>query len=565
MALSTDARTFNDQVLRARSLARIADVLWVVDAEQGRLLFRKAWEAAETADRENNEKLQENIRAQKARSGGGYAAVLPPNLRREVLRLVARHDRVMSEEFLEKLKTERREAAEAATRNSNTRLSEALNQRISLAQELLNSDEVEQALQIAEPALGSVTMETMGFLTELRNKDANAADLRISALLAGAGANPQSDANTVSLLSSYFFTPNQFVTFTRSGTSSSSRGGQVPPPEVSPELRANFFQVAANILLRQQTPGEQDPNSPGLDGRYYVMKRLLPYFEQFGPPDLLEAFRGQYEALSAVVSEEARRRDDDLMRRNPSSEETKRDMEQSLLSRIERAKTSADRDALYVQLAMRLLGQEELRARDYVSKIEDSDLRNRAAAYIDPSLAFALVKKKQIDQAVDLARKGELTHLQKSWVLSQSAKQLAETDREKAIQFLEEATTEARRLEVSDPYLPRALLAVANVMRVVDPARSWDATFDAVKAANSSEGFSGEDGTIVLEFHSKGQNSVHTSSAADFNVEGIFRLLANEDYDRAVELARGFEREGPRAVATIAIARAVLERKPKAK
>ena len=37
--------------------------------------------------------------------------------------------------------------------------------------------------------------------------------------------------------------------------------------------------------------------------------------------------------------------------------------------------------------------------------------------------------------------------------------------------------------------------------------------------------------------------------------------LANQDYDRAGELARGFEAEGPRAIATIAIARAVLEPK----
>ena len=43
VALSTDARGFQDQTLRARSLARIADALWQVDAEQARLLFRKAW------------------------------------------------------------------------------------------------------------------------------------------------------------------------------------------------------------------------------------------------------------------------------------------------------------------------------------------------------------------------------------------------------------------------------------------------------------------------------------------------------------------------------------------
>src|SRR6476661_3825164 len=78
VSLSTDARTFHDQTLRARSLARIADALWKVDPDQGRLLFRKAWDAAEVADQDSDRKLQEEIAQQKARTGGGYAINLPP-------------------------------------------------------------------------------------------------------------------------------------------------------------------------------------------------------------------------------------------------------------------------------------------------------------------------------------------------------------------------------------------------------------------------------------------------------------------------------------------------------
>jgi hypothetical protein len=54
---------------------------------------------------------------------------------------------------------------------------------------------------------------------------------------------------------------------------------------------------------------------------------------------------------------------------------------------------------------------------------------------------------------------------------------------------------------------------------------------------------------------------VSTHDVADFDVEGLFGKLATMDYERAVQLARGFEKEGPRAVATIAIARSVLEPK----
>jgi hypothetical protein len=106
------------------------------------------------------------------------------------------------------------------------------------------------------------------------------------------------------------------------------------------------------------------------------------------------------------------------------------------------------------------------------------------------------------------------------------------------------------------------LIAVANALKTIDATKVWDAAFDAVKAANSAERFTGEDGEIVLKFQSKGSSSVYSTDVADFDLNGIFRDLADQDYDRAVELARGFQGEGPRALATIAIARAVLAPRP---
>jgi hypothetical protein len=67
----------------------------------------------------------------------------------------------------------------------------------------------------------------------------------------------------------------------------------------------------------------------------------------------------------------------------------------------------------------------------------------------------------------------------------------------------------------------------------------------------------------VATFQSKGHSSVHTNDVPEFDLDGLFRDLATQHYDRAVELARGFQGEGPRAVATIAIARAILEPKKK--
>lgn len=560
IALSTDARAFQDQTLRARSLARIADALWRVDAEQGRLLFRKAWEAAEVADQDSARKLEEQISKQKTKTGGGYAVSLPPNLRREVLRLAARHDRALGEEFLEKLKTEKAEAAVAAARSG--RLNESMGQRLNVARELMVNGDLERALQFADPVLTMVSMETINFLVDLRAKDAVAADRRYSTLLGTSANNPQADANTVSLLSSYIFTPHLYVVFTGSGTSSSQMSSTITPAEVSPELRGAFFQTAAAILLRPLPQPGQDAGTAGIDGKYLVIKRLLPLFEQHAPAEVVESLRGQLNALNTVVSESTRSRNDESLNRGVRPDPPAVDREQALLARLDRAKTSAERDSIYISLAQFVSRNGDLRAREFASKIEEIELRKQFSAYVDGMLVSYHVDKKQPEIALDLIRKGELTHLHRVWALTQCAKIVAKTDREAASQLVEEAATEARRIDVSNAGRAQALIAVANALREIDAARVWDAAFDAVKAANSAEGFTGEDGELVLQFQSKGQSSVNTNDVPDFDLEGIFKELATQEYDRAVELARGFEREGPRATATIAIARAILEPKP---
>ena len=104
-------------------------------------------------------------------------------------------------------------------------------------------------------------------------------------------------------------------------------------------------------------------------------------------------------------------------------------------------------------------------------------------------------------------------------------------------------------------------------MRVSKTAREDEApavrspAYDDQRVHREDGRVSGEDGGMVLKFQSKELSSVNTSDVPEFNVEGIFRDLALQDYERAVGLARGFQGEGPRAVATIAIARAVLEPK----
>src|SRR3989442_193097 len=104
ISLAADAGRFTDQTLRARTQARIADVLWSADPDRARAMFRKAWESAEIVDQEAQRKLQEEIAQQKAKNGGHVGVSGARDIRSEGLRLAARHDRALGGEILSQLK-----------------------------------------------------------------------------------------------------------------------------------------------------------------------------------------------------------------------------------------------------------------------------------------------------------------------------------------------------------------------------------------------------------------------------------------------------------------------------
>src|SRR5690242_8009023 len=124
--LADEARSFKDQTRRARVQARAADVIWDSDPERARELFRRAWEAAETVDAEAAKKRAEDMKRMES-EGGPVVVRGGPDLRSEVLRLVAKRDRKLGEEFLKALdeaaEKERNDvAADQRRRDPNSRL-----------------------------------------------------------------------------------------------------------------------------------------------------------------------------------------------------------------------------------------------------------------------------------------------------------------------------------------------------------------------------------------------------------------------------------------------------------
>jgi hypothetical protein len=546
-------------------LARVADTLWEVDAASARSLFRKAWEVAEAADsQEPSTRTKDSppamVLALKRISGR--------DLRMEVLALATRRDRSFGEEFLARLKDDTRPAveADAARRSADPWLtSEQVSKRLLLARELIDEGQVELGLEIASPALNEVNVHSINFLSALREKRPEVADQRFALLLRRAELDPLSDANTVSGLSSYVFTPGLYMTFS---PDSGSRWAQPErtgaAPNLPATLRNRFFQTASTILLRPTPPPDQDFSTAGRLGKYRVIQQLLPFFDR-EVPESAAMLRSQLTTLAGDLPRTAIREDNRRFMQGADVEAKPDAALENMDERLGRARSSRERDEIYTEAAVALAHQGNVRAKDLAKKIEDSARRAQVHQYVDLQLVQVALSKKDASEVVRLAKAGRLTHTQRVWAYTQAAKILKDSERVRSSELLAEAAEEARRLDADNPDRARSLIAIATGFVTVDQVRAWELLSEAVKAANSVETFTGENQPLSFGLlPTRTGIKIMNVRGEDFSLTGLINTLTEVDLTRTADLAKSFKYAAPRANAILAIANAVLNKKASA-
>jgi hypothetical protein len=562
ITLATEARSYKDLELRSRVLARAADALWEADNTTARALFLRAWDAAEAADSEDpkidTKRLPKDVPAALIiglkKMGGN-------DLRVDVLSLASHRDRALGEQFLAKLKLENaRDAGDAKNTIRSADVfsaPEASQKRLLVANKLLAAGEVKAAKEFAAPALTEVNAQSIGFLSELRDKDATTADMIFANLLTRTEEDPMADANTISGLSSYAFSPGFYIVFRPTGNSTWNQPeGPTVAPNLDPALRSRFFQVAANVLLRPLPPPDQDTTSCGRLGRLMAITRLLPLFEQY-MPETAPALRSQ------LTAKEGRNIDPslDLLTEGIKPENFSPEVG-DIDEQLGRARSSKERDQIYAATAARIAPTGNKRAREFADAIDESRLRNNIKNYVDLELIKFAIRKKDAADVVQLAGAGELNHIQRSWSYTQAARLLLQSDRDGALNLLEKATDEAERIDPDDRDASFGLINVANQFLALDHSRAWEVMNQIVKFANSAEDFTGDD----IHMPSGGMIATRNGARfirlpdADFSFSRVLRALAQDDLFRSIELAKGFKYDATRAYATLAIARAVLEK-----
>ena len=109
--------------------------------------------------------------------------------------------------------------------------------------------------------------------------------------------------------------------------------------------------------------------------------------------------------------------------------------------------------------------------------------------------------------------------------------------------------------------------AVKKAATEVDPlaeARRTMASSLLTSLGDELSGFSGEDGELTMRVEFKSGGAMTNNFKVDsFDLTDLFTSLAKEDFNRAADLPKGFTGESPRAVAMLAVARTVLNKKQK--
>lgn len=562
-SLAADAGKYKDRVASVRIQAKTADIIWERDQERAKAIFLKAWSLAEKVEKEEQEAIAEKRKKAVSEKGNGLTFIPPPpNLRREILELVGRRDGKFTEELLARFQDEKEEEIENADKKETydpTDASQAVKQRLGLAAFLIRNGEVEKALAIADPALQRVSVEAIGFLTALREKLPSAADLRYSQLLAKSAVDPFSDATSVSLLSSYVFSPNTIVMLTQNGMMTMRSGEQSDASQIPEKLKSDFMQVAAQILLRPLPILAQDNTSAGRGGLYFTITRLLPLFETY-LPDRVPALQSQLNAVLQDVEESRRDQAEKYARTGLGEDDPQKQELKDILSELKSA-SDDKKDILYAQAARLAASNNDLKARDYAEKISDSDLKKRVLAFVDFILIKKAIDEKKVDSALESLEKANLPALQQIWLTTEVARLLGKKREFEARRLLEKTLTEAEKTDNKTAWKANALSAIAQAFLEFDELRSWQIASKVVKAANTADFYDDNKSKLSIILSTGNSTSIITPNSESLNISKLFAKLAPLDIYQAADLAGNLTDENLRALSIIAAAKSQMEKK----
>ncbi|MBV9924524.1 MAG: hypothetical protein JOZ96_05730 [Acidobacteria bacterium] len=543
------ARGFDDETLKIRTLARVADTLWPYDESRARRQFEESFRAAMSAG---------------AAGGGGLAsltaAFMPPSqpteLQTEVLALISRRDADLAEKLIKSVAGDS-PGKEGGGTQARAGAEEKARQDLYLQAALsLTESNPARSAQLAKAGLGGeINPEILKILFALRSSNPPAADELFRAALAAARrAGGRSSVNVATLA------PYALPEFTTFGA---GPGPTQETPDASPVAR-EFLDFAYDTFLQLSGVAAQ-LGLPGADYRpftpspmdYMTGQRLLPSFVR-RLPDRAANFKQAVDAVARNVQQVNGADTVGKMLQAGGADE--------LVEQAQAERNKLLKDLLYTRAAMSAMtGGDFDRALSIAEKLGDEDRRVSLGSVIRLQAASAALKKEEVDTALRYAA-GVSDLRQRAFLYGSIARALSDkNDSVRAAGVLADAERDIEKAE-DDAVKANALLIIAEVKTRLDPAQGFDAVGVAVKAFNRADS-KGEAGRAPAAGGGSALSAVLNASLKldTPNFEPAFVRLARVDFNRAAHLARMLERNDRSVSAQLAACRGALAARPEKK
>ncbi|MEK6282546.1 MAG: hypothetical protein AABN95_19470 [Acidobacteriota bacterium] len=426
----------------------------------------------------------------------------PDALLQKLIKAAASFDRKLARNYINRY-TEEAPAQKSEPATPAQSLSQQADLNMLLALQLIETQPA-LAVRVAQNAVAAaVTVRTLEFLGTLRKKDAGLANAFFATALQSVIARRGTDINELLLLYTYVFSPRRVLGVTSQGIvlrqiPGYQRVAQDYP--VDSRLAQQFLQASAQILLADPQYRQGNLSSgTGAAGDLYLINLIKPQVAIYASRLLGPLSEQAGLLVSYLQSEQYSRLQSDVERlgrvQNGTGEGAANgasDVE-SLLSRAAALPPSAKRDYLYYTAAVTAVREKHYDAALDIVEHVSEEFRAKVKEFIGFSIAQQSVSDRQFERAeqwaerdADLTRRAYLFALIASALLDDDSK-----DYTGATRLLNEVERLASKLDAKRERIS-VLLRAAEIFSRFDIPRASEVLRLAFKAANGSEGFTGD-------------------------------------------------------------------------
>lgn len=534
-----ESKTYDDEALRIRVKAQVADVLWAEQPERAQTLISEAF--AETSN------LTGELAAR-------YA------VRAEVIAVARRHNPKLAAKLIDTFDKQLDDAnsKEQLARDSFEQITERGAHYLDSARASLSDGNQEQSLTFARRSLNQGrSAQFIWFLNELRERDRAAADRifleALNALRSGAA-----DPNDVLHLGLYLFYPGSLVAGTLpDGVDAVSYGVNFNAAASPPiDLVRPYLQAAASALLRFQVVPGQPGSSGSIELKRFALRQLLPLFQRY-EPELLDQIAATLANLNSAAPPST-----------PGTTPRRETLDTDALSteeaieKIERLADVKQRDHYFFAAARGAIDKGDFeRATKLAERISESELKNPTLELVNFNHAQVALKQGKLEEAAELAA-SQLTAERRAVMLFQIASEsLKRKNFVLAESQIAAATLEAAKTEDA-AQRARLYIYLAAGLAERDATRAFEIFERAVTAINLAENFDPlNDNLMFIIKSSLGSYSMNLSRG--IGLVSVIKTLSQADVSRALDLAQRLRPATPRALSVITACRAALKEKAK--